>query len=48
LFKTIGRKYDIIHAHNLPSIIPMKFAKGKILTLHGIYSEQIELIHGKI
>lgn len=48
LFKTIGRKYDIIHAHNLPSIIPMKFAKGKkILTLHGIYSEQIKLIHGK-
>jgi len=29
LFKTIGRKYDIIHAHNLPSIIPMKFAKRK-------------------
>lgn len=48
-FKTIGRKYDIIHAHNLLSIIPMKFAKGKkILTLHGIYSEQVELIHGKI
>ncbi|MEM2179039.1 MAG: glycosyltransferase family 4 protein [Candidatus Methanomethylicaceae archaeon] len=48
LFKTIGRKYDIIHAHNLPSIIPMKFAKGKkILTLHGIYSEQIKLLHGK-
>ncbi len=48
-FKTIGRKYDIIHAHNLPSIIPMKFSKGKkILTLHGIYSEQVKIIHGKI
>lgn len=39
---------DIVHAHNLPSALSMKNASGKkILTLHGIYSEQIELLHGK-
>ncbi|MDE1725369.1 MAG: glycosyltransferase family 4 protein [Thaumarchaeota archaeon] len=41
-------KYDIVHAHNLPSAFPMKYASGKkILTLHGIYSEQIDILHGK-
>lgn len=46
-FKTLLRKYDIIHAHNLPSSIPMRLSIGrKILTLHGFYSEQIKIIHG--
>ncbi len=39
---------DIIHAHNLPAALPMKNASGKkVLSLHGIYSEQIGLLHGK-
>ena len=39
---------DIIHAHNLPSALPMKHASGKkVLTLHGIYSKQIDALHGK-
>jgi glycosyltransferase involved in cell wall biosynthesis len=39
---------DIVHAHNLPSALPMKNAKGKkVLTLHGIYSEQVDMLHGK-
>ena len=39
---------DIVHAHNLPSALPMKNAAGKkVLTLHGIYSEQIDALHGK-
>ncbi len=39
---------DIVHAHNLPSALPMKNASGKkVLTLHGIYSEQIDMLHGK-
>lgn len=48
-FKTKLKKgNDIVHAHNLPSALPMKNASGKkILTLHGIYSEQIDLLHGK-
>jgi glycosyltransferase involved in cell wall biosynthesis len=39
---------DIAHAHNLPASLPMKNASGKkILTLHGIYSQQIDILHGK-
>jgi len=42
------KKYDIVHAHNIPSAKAMKNAKGKkILTLHGIFSEQIDMLHGK-
>ena len=45
--KTAFKKYDIVHAHNLPSAIPMKQANGKkILTLHGNYAEQIKLLYG--
>ncbi len=48
-FKTKLKKgNDIVHAHNLPSALAMKNASGKkILTLHGVYSEQIEMLHGK-
>ena len=39
---------DIVHAHNLPSALSMKNASGKkVLTLHGIYSKQIDMLHGK-
>src|SRR5579864_6728481 len=39
---------DIVHAHNLPSALPMKYASGKkILTLHGVYSKQIDVLYGK-
>ena len=42
------KKHDIIHAHNIPSAKAMKNAKGKkILTIHGIFSEQIDILHGK-
>ncbi len=42
------KKYDIVHAHNIPSAKAMKNAKGKkVLTLHGIFSEQIDMLHGK-
>src|SRR5438445_13542450 len=38
---------DIVHAHNLPSALLMKNASvKKVLTLHGIYSEQIDALHG--
>ena len=48
-FKTkLKKSNDIVHAHNLPAALPMKNASGKkILTLHGIYSEQIDMLHGK-
>jgi len=42
------KKFDIVHAHNIPAAFAMKNIKGKkILTQHGIYSQQIDLLHGK-
>jgi len=42
------KKYDIVHAHNIPSAKAMKNAKGKkILSIHGIFSEQVDMLHGK-
>lgn len=41
--------YDVVHAFNVPSAFIMKYikAKKKILAVHGVYSEQIELMHSK-
>lgn len=42
------KDFDIVHAHNIPAALAMKNASGKkILTIHGIFSEQIEQLHGK-
>jgi len=39
---------DIVHAHNIPSILPAIFTQGmRVLTLHGVYSSQIKLLHGR-
>lgn len=39
---------DIVHAHNIPSALAMKNTTGKkILSLHGIFSQQIDQLHGK-
>ena len=44
-----SKENDIVHAHNIPSALAMKNVTGKkILTLHGIYSQQITNLHGKI
>jgi glycosyltransferase involved in cell wall biosynthesis len=41
------KNFDIIHAHNIPSALAMKNLSGKkILTIHGIFSEQIDQLHG--
>ena len=43
------KNFDIVHAHNIPSALAMKNSSGKkILTIHGIFSEQIDQLHGKI
>jgi len=41
------KKYDIIHAFNLPSAFAMRFVKGKkkALSIHGVYSEQVKVLH---
>ena len=43
------KSYDLVHAWNIPSGIIMKNinAKKKILSIHGVYSEQVEAIHSK-
>ena len=42
-----SEKYDIVHAFNIPSAFAMKYAKAKkkVLSVHGIYSEQVESLH---
>jgi glycosyltransferase involved in cell wall biosynthesis len=41
--------YDIVHAFNVPSAFAMHFAKGKkkVLSVHGIFSEQVNTLHSK-
>jgi len=42
------KNQDIVHAHNIPAALAMKSTTGKkILSLHGIFSQQIDEIHGK-
>ena len=43
-----NKDYDIVHAHNISSALAMKNTKGKkILSIHGIFSNQINHLHGK-
>jgi len=48
-FKTkFMKNYDIVHAQHPIGALAMKNVTGKkILTIHGIFSEQIRLLHGK-
>ena len=41
--------YDIVHAFNVPSAYAMKYAKGKkkVLSIHGVFSDQIDSLHSK-
>jgi len=42
-----NEKYDVVHAFNIPSAFAMKYAKAKkkVLSVHGIYSEQVDSLH---
>jgi len=42
-----GDDYDVVHAFNIPSAFAMKYtkAKKKVLSVHGIYSEQVDSLH---
>jgi len=44
-----SEKYDIVHAFNVPSAFAMKYTKSKkkVLSIHGIYSEQVDALHSK-
>jgi len=41
--------YDIVHAFNIPSAFAMRYAKGKkkVLSVHGMFSQQVNSIHSK-
>ena len=41
--------YDIVHAFNVPSAFAMHYAKGKkkVLSVHGMFSEQVNTLHSK-
>ena len=42
--------YDIVHAFNVPSAFAMHYAKGKkkVLSVHGMFSEQVNSLHSKV
>ena len=39
--------YDIVHAFNLPAAFSMRYTKAtkKVLSIHGVYSEQVSALH---
>lgn len=42
------KKYDIVHAQHPIAALAMKGVSAKkILTIHGVYSEQVGMLHGK-
>jgi len=46
---TNRESFDIVHGFNIPSAYGMKYAKGKkkVLSVHGVFSEQIDSLHSK-
>lgn len=48
--KALRGRWRVVHAHNIPSATAMRTARAdlKVLTIHGFYSEQVKLLHGKI
>ena len=45
----LTEKFDVVHAFNVPSAFVMKYCKAekKILSLYGVYSEQIGMMYSK-
>ena len=45
-----NERYDIVHAFNVPSAFVMRYvkAKKKVLSVHGVYSEQVEALHSNV
>ena len=41
--------YDIVHGFNIPSAYAMKYAKAKkkVLSVHGVFSDQVDTLHSK-
>lgn len=48
LKKLRSERFDVAHGHNIPSWPAVKVApaRAKVLTQHGVYSEQVRMLHG--
>ena len=46
---TNQESFDVVHGFNIPSAYGMKYAKGKkkVLSVHGVFSEQVDSLHSK-
>jgi len=46
---TNRESFDIVHGFNIPSAYAVKYAKGKkkVLSVHGVFSEQVDTLHSK-
>ena len=46
---TNQESFDVVHGFNIPSAYGMKYAKGKkkVLSVHGVFSEQVQSLHSK-
>ena len=46
---TNRESFDVVHGFNIPSAYGMKYAKGKkkVLSVHGVFSEQVDSLHSK-
>ena len=46
---TNQESFDVVHGFNIPSAYGMKYAKGKkkVLSVHGVFSEQVHSLHSK-
>ena len=46
---TNRESFDIVHGFNIPSAYAMKYAKAKkkVLSVHGVFSEQVDTLHSK-
>jgi len=46
---TNQESFDIVHGFNIPSAYAVKYAKGKkkVLSVHGVFSEQVDTLHSK-
>lgn len=46
----MGLRYDVAHGHNLPTWLCIKASKAdaKVMTFHGIYHKQMNILYGKL
>ncbi|MFM7796256.1 MAG: glycosyltransferase family 4 protein [Candidatus Nitrosotenuis sp.] len=44
-----NEKFDVVHAFNVPSAFAMKYIKARkrVLSVHGIYSDQVDALHSR-